>query len=431
MPPILRSAFLLALLPAIAGAQDFLPAKKDAGSGAVFTIADGTADRNSASLDVLHDGESPSKDDDPRASFFFAPATNGGRIAVDLGSAIHIRTVRTSSLHPGSRAPQVYQLYASEGTAGNFSDSPKRGVDPVSCGWQLIHSADSRKHQNSSHQVSIEEAFTTKPGKYRYLLFDIRQPDPADPLSNTFYNEIDIIDADAPVEIVPRKRVDTVTSKDGKYRYILDSTEAPDLREWTLGALFPVMEEWYPKIIAMLPVDGYTPAGDIYFTLKNATDLPGSAKGVPGYATGNRVTLNAGFIRDNQKGEAIGCAVHEIVHVVQFAGSPFPKGKRPPSWVTEGAADYIRWFLFEPQAKGAEITKTNVGRAKHDDSYRITANFMDWVIRNHTKDLMEKINLTIHHGYSDDLWKEWTGKTLDELGTGWKRDNESKLGVSR
>ncbi|WAC20276.1 basic secretory protein-like protein [Luteolibacter sp. SL250] len=424
-----RSLGLLALLsPALAYAQDFLPAKNDAATEATFKIVDGTADRNSGSPEVLHDGKPPTKDDDPRASFFFAPGTDGGRISIDLGSAIRIRTIRTSSLHPGSRGPQVYQLYASQGTAADFSGSPKRDVDPTSCGWQLIHTTDTRTGGGPGHQVSIESEILRK-NKFRHLLFDIKRPDPADSLSNTFYNEIDVIDADAPAEEIPRKQVDTVASKDGKYRYILDSTEAPDLRQWTLEKLIPVMEIWYPKIIGMIPVDGYTPPDTVHFALKNATNLPGHAQGVPGYATGNRITLNASFMRDNKTGEAIGCAVHEIVHVVQFAGDPRPKIERPPTWVTEGACDYIRWFLYEPEVKGAEITKGNVSRAKYDGSYRISANFMDWVIRNHEKDLMRKLNLSIHRGYSEDLWKEWTGKSVGELGAEWKKAHEARLGV--
>lgn len=424
------SALLVGLSSALACAQDFMPARNDAATKAIFKIVDGTADRNSAPLDVLYDGKPPTKDDDPRASFFFAPGTDGGRISIDLASSIQIKTVRTSSQHPGSRVPQVYQLYASEGTEANFSDSPKRGIDPASCGWQLIQSTDTRAIKNFSHQVSIEKPFLGK-ARYRFLLFDIKRPDPTDNLSNTFYNEIDVIDTNAPAEEIPRKLVDIVKSKDGKYRYILDSSEAPDLREWTLGKLIPVMEIWYPKIISMLPVEGYTPPDTIYFSLKNATSLPGNAQGVPGYATGNRVTLNASFMRDNQTGEAIGCAVHEIVHVVQFAGNPRPKVERPPTWVTEGACDYIRWFLYEPQVKGAEITKGNINRAQFDSSYRISANFMDWVIRNHEPDLMRKLNLSIHKGYSADLWKEWTGRTVEELGAEWKKTHETRLGITR
>lgn len=427
---------LAALLPAIASAQELLPARTDAATKGTFKLVDGTPDRYSAPLTVLNDGKGASDDDDPRASFFFQAGTDGGRISIDLGSAIPVKSVTTTSQHSDSRAPQIYQLFASDGTAENFSDAPKRGTDPVSVGWKLIDSADSTKEKGTTHQI-LNEGFMTgvaegkNPASYRYLLFDIKQTNPADPHSNTFFNEIDVVDATAPVEAPLVRKVDTVTSKDGKYKYVLDSTEAPDLRDWTLEKLFPVMEEWYPKIIAMLPVEGYTPTDTVYFALKNATELPGYAKGVPGYASGDRITLNASFIRDNKDGESIGCAVHEITHVVQFAGNPRPRVQRPPTWVFEGATDYIRWFLFEPESKGAEITKGNVGRSKYDDSYRVTANFMDWVIKNYDKDLMRKINLSIHTGYSEDLWKEWTGKTVQELGAEWKKANEERLGVSK
>jgi hypothetical protein len=137
-------------------------------------------------------------------------------------------------------------------------------------------------------------------------------------------------------------------------------------------------------------------------------------------------------MRAQQKGEAIGAGIHEVVHVVQFGGNGEGNGRgkrRPPSWVTEGVADYIRWFLYEPESKGAEITTRNVSRAKYDDSYRTTANFFDWVIKNHEKDLMRKLNVATHEGYSEDLWKQWTGKTVQELGADWKKANLERLGV--
>ncbi len=433
---------LLALALVKLSAQEIFPAKNDAATKATFKLVDGAADPDSASLDVLHDGKPPSSEDDPQASFFFAPEADGGRISIDLGSAIPVKSVTTSSLHPNARAPQLYELYASKGTAPDFVAAPKRGVDPVTCGWKRITSVDSRKTKGGDHRVVTAEPFLVggkkgkAPGKYRYLLFDIKRPDAVDSLSNTFFNEIDVVDATAPLEKLVenpvKKQLDTVTSKDGKYHYVLDSTEAPDLRDWTLENLFPVMEKWYPKIIGILPVEGYTPADTVYFRLKAMTNLPDHPDGVPGYANRDQITLNARFLRDNKKGELIGCAVHEVTHVVQFAGSPLPlRAKSPPVWLFEGATDYIRWFLFEPETKGAEITKDNVGQAKYDDSYRVTANFMNWVIQNYQKDLMRKINLSIHQGYTPALWKEWTGKTLEELGAEWKKANEKRLGVDK
>ena len=33
-----------------------------------------------------------------------------------------------------------------------------------------------------------------------------------------------------------------------------------------------------------------------------------------------------------------------------------PEHKPTPGWLTEGIPDYIRWFLYEPQSHGADVT---------------------------------------------------------------------------
>ena len=110
-----------------------------------------------------------------------------------------------------------------------------------------------------------------------------------------------------------------------------------------------------------------------------------------------------------------GAGIHEMVHVVQFAGigknGRHTRGKPIPSWVTEGAADYIRWFLFEPESRGAEITKRNFARANYDSSYRVTANFMKFVIENYQPDLMRKIGLSLTNSCLAERME--TGKLLD------------------
>src|SRR4029450_5545687 len=54
--------------------------------------------------------------------------------------------------------------------------------------------------------------------------------------------------------------------------------------------------------------------------------------------------------------------------------------------------DYFRWFLYEPEAKGAEITERNLARAKYDASYRITGNFLNWVTQRHDREIVRKLN---------------------------------------
>lgn len=410
------------------------PAINDAATQATFKVVAGTPDPNGAPLTALHDGKIPRQDDEPGANFFFS---GGGRVLVDLGKPTEVSGIATYSWHPGTRSAQTYEVYAANGTEKGFAKEPAAGVNPKDVGWTHVAKVDTSANKPGQHGVCITPGSGSSFGKFQHVLFDIQKNPKATSFGDTFFSEIDIVDAKGPkLERVPipKRIVEVFTSKDKKFRYTLDVSEAPDLQEWCGKNLIPVLDEWYPKIIAMIPVDGVTPSHDITFTLKDTTNLPGHLQGVPAYASGNSVVFNAKFMRDQQTGEAIGAGVHEIVHVVQFGGGRKNQERnrgrgRPPTWVTEGVADYIRWFLYEPQSKGAEITKRNVARAKYDDSYRVTANFFNWVIKNHEKDLMRKLNVATHEGYSEELWKEWTGKTLQELGADWKKANLERLGM--
>ena len=63
----------------------------------------------------------------------------------------------------------------------------------------------------------------------------------------------------------------------------------------------------------------------------------------------------------------------------------------------------------------------NVERARYDASYRVSANFLNWVVVNHDKDLVRKLNAVAREGkYNADIWTNWTGHTVQELGDIWK-----------
>ena len=53
------------------------PANNDAATAARFILLDGVRDQNGGSLDVLHDGQLPSMDDQPLKNFFFNAGTDG------------------------------------------------------------------------------------------------------------------------------------------------------------------------------------------------------------------------------------------------------------------------------------------------------------------------------------------------------------------
>ena len=197
---------------------------------------------------------------------------------------------------------------------------------------------------------------------------------------------------------------------------------------WVEKELMPAVAVWYPKMIGMLPSKGYEAPKAVLMEFK--TDMH---PGVPAYASGNGIALSVPFFRKQLKGEAKGCVIHELVHVIQSYHRARFTTKNPtktPGWVTEGTADYIRWFLFEPEKKGAEINKRmlDAGVVKYDASYRITGNFIDWVVRNHDKDLLRKLNEAAREGrYSDELWEKWTGKPLKELANLWVEYHRKRL----
>ena len=59
---------------------------------------------------------------------------------------------------------------------------------------------------------------------------------------------------------------------------------------------------------------------------------------------------------------------------------------------------------------------------------RVSANFLDWVVREHDKDLVRNLNTAAREGrYSGELWKELTGKSVDELGVAWKAAHAERL----
>ena len=407
------------------------PAINDAAAKAKFTLISGDRDGNGGDLAVLHDGAVPDAADSPRANFFLSPRSQSGRIAVDLGSVAEVATVASYSWHPDVRGPQVYRLFAADGSGDAFKEAPSADTDPAACGWTLVASVDTRPAKGSGggqHAVSISGDAPL--GKFRYLLFDVQKSSATDGFGQTFFSEIDVATTGGPPleRIKPRVAiVKEFPTADGKCRFTVDATDAPDLMPWVQEKLIPVVHEWYPKMVTLLPSEGYTAPDAVLLEFKS--NMP---QGVPAYAAGNRVSLSTPWFRTQLNGEARGCVVHELVHVVQNywrASVTNPRGARTPGWVTEGIPDYIRWFLYEPESGGARLRGSQWAKVNYDQSYRITANFFDWVTRTHGKDIIPKLNAAAREGkYNADLWKEWTGQTLTELDAAWKKAGSASAG---
>lgn len=408
------------------------PATNDAAREAEITLIAGERDGSGAEFAALIDGKMPTSADQPASNFFLA-GSHGGRLAIDLGRVITVGRVGTYSWHAEGRGPQAYKLYGADGSAVGFDPKPAEGVDPTTVGWKFVADVNTLPQSGGpggQYGVSVAGSSRAGIGRFRYLLFDIVKGVPDDPFGNTFFSEIDVVDVDGPELVAteaPEKVMKEFQSPDRKYTFTVDATLAPDLMPWTEKELMPVVFEWYPKIAKMLPSSGYREADKILMEYRN------DMEGTPAYAAGTRVALNVEFFRGQMQNEARGAVVHELVHVVQdyWRGRRGNREAKPtPSWVTEGIADYIRWFLYEPQSKGAEITERNFEKANYDSSYRVTGNFLNWVIAKHDKDIVRKLNEAAREArYSEDFWKQRTGKTVEELGAAWKAENAKRLNI--
>lgn len=400
------------------------PSSNDAATDAQVSIIDGHRDKNSAELSKLTDGKAPDDSDQPSENVFFDEQTDGGRILFDLGSAIAIKQINTYSWHAADRGPQVYAVYGADGRAKNFDARPKSGIDPEKSGWKKIATIDTRPKDQldagGQYGVGIS-ASDGAIGSFRYLLFDIHSTEDADDFGNTFFSEIDVISIDAKPPTSASAQQQRIAIA-GKF-VTIDVTQAPDLQDWARDRLLPVCEEWYPKIVRMLPSEGYRDAKE--FTVEFRAKVN---RGIPAYATGGRIVCNAEWFRKNLNGEARGAVVHEMVHVVQDYGraaSRNPNASKNPGWMVEGVADYVRWYLYEPESHGADIR--DPAKAKYDASYRVTANFLNWVTQTYDKDLVAKMNAAMREGkYNDELWKQFTGKTVEALGEEWKAGLKSR-----
>jgi hypothetical protein len=107
------------------------------------------------------------------------------------------------------------------------------------------------------------------------------------------------------------------------------------------------------------------------------------------------------------------------------------RGRSNTGWLTEGIPDYIRWFLYEPQSHGAgasyiqgriesDAKRDRVYEPKYNDSYRVSANFLNFVTTKYDRHIVTKLNDALRQGkYYDDIWADDTGKSLQELNDEW------------
>ena len=167
----------------------------------------------------------------------------------------------------------------------------------------------------------------------------------------------------------------------------------------------PALRRWYPRLNEELKSDGYKPAHFITITMSRR--YKGVAEANPG---SGRILGSVAFFKAHP--EDVGAFIHETTHVVQNYHS-----RRNPGWLVEGLDDYVRYYLFEP----GKNRRFNPDRARYNAGYGVTASFLAYVIDTYEKKLVSRLNTIMREGkYSDDVFKEMTGKTLGELDEEWR-----------
>ncbi len=87
---------------------------------------------------------------------------------------------------------------------------------------------------------------------------------------------------------------------------------------------------------------------------------------------------------------------------------------RPPRWVSEGIADWVRWFNHEPEGRRPRLK--NPQKAKYTTGYRTTAIFFDWIVKNKDRTFVTRLNSACRKGqYRPELFQKFTGKSVDNL----------------
>lgn len=168
----------------------------------------------------------------------------------------------------------------------------------------------------------------------------------------------------------------------------------------------------YPLIIKTLKLED-KPAStkQVRIVVTFGYDGVAATSGTP---QGPRIEVGAKYALAHPKD--LGMIVHEMVHVVQ--SYKHYNDTDAPGWLVEGIADYVRWFYYEALEKRPH---PHGARADARGSYQTTAAFLFWVANKYNPDLVPKLNAALQdNSYHEPLFKDLTGKTLDDLNAEWK-----------
>jgi hypothetical protein len=181
----------------------------------------------------------------------------------------------------------------------------------------------------------------------------------------------------------------------------LDTQEVKDSAQLTAwgNQAKELIEQWYPRIVNMIPTKGFTPPAETGLTMRN------SDKGIA-WTSGDHITVASGWVK--QHPEDIGLVFHELVHVIQHYK------QIEPSWVMEGIADYLRWAIYE--GKSPNWFPYNDKPRGFEASYQVTAGFFLWLETDACPGIVNRLSTAMRKNtYQESFFKEQTGRSLESL----------------
>ncbi len=179
--------------------------------------------------------------------------------------------------------------------------------------------------------------------------------------------------------------------------FIHVEVQDPALKAWGAEAK-ALLVKWYPKIEDLLGVPENPHPAPVYLVI----DTHGS--GIAGTAN-RRIEVNGDYVRKFPKD--IGLVVHELTHVVQaYRGSG-------PGWLTEGIADWVRWFHYEPLSKRPH---PNPSKVDYHHGYQDAASFLYWAAHRYNLNLVKILNESMTlDTYTPEVWVYGTGHRLSTV----------------
>ncbi len=178
-----------------------------------------------------------------------------------------------------------------------------------------------------------------------------------------------------------------------------DGTPTPEVRAWADEAAKQV-REWWPQVARLLATEQFKSPATLTLRFK-----PGLK--VPAFRNAEGLTINTDWITKHP--DDFGMVIHEMTHAIQdYHGVPKDAG-----WLTEGIADYIRYWHYEPEVPHCRI---DPAKASYRDGYSTTGSFLAWLIVKYDRRAVRQLDAALRAGkYSDAVFEQITGKSLDPL----------------